>query len=220
MRLKKTVVLTVFFCLFYGLAYGQEINPDDVKTVELRYRCRLETNNFFYRFLFFLFAGDNKEFTWREKSGWDGDFFFREISVFNREDKQVVGFRNQGDSYEAEVDFGNEELSDKLSAEKTKVWFEIMDFVRSAKTGDVWSGDYPASETSYKIILNENGTTSCEISGERINIFCFKGMVRKRSKKFLEINYWMAAEGRLKGQMVKCSFKYASWPVVTVEIND
>ena len=109
-------------------------NQDKVRIEEIRYRCRLESYNPLWHILFFLFSSDNREFLWREKIGISDSGRLREVELFNKS-RRVIRFFNQGENYEAEIIFGGEE-SGQLNPEQAKAWFEMWDFVRSAKVGE------------------------------------------------------------------------------------
>lgn len=167
--------------------------------------------------LFFLFKADNREFLWREKEGFNENGYCREI-LFSNKSRVVARFFSQNREVGGIVDFGGGDQREELSSEQAKVWFEMQKFSRSAKPGDIYRTDYKTAKNDYKICIEALGFSAIQTASGRIVTLYFEGQVLKKNERFTDLKFWIASEGKLKGQVIKCIFKKSFWPSVVIEI--
>lgn len=199
-------------------------NIADAEITEIRYRCRIEIADLLRRILslFFSFDFDKQDFFWREKTECGENGVFREITLFNK-NREIVRFFTRNGDFGAKIDFGGKYSNKELNASQAKTLFDIQDFIRLAKQGDVYKGIYQTSENAYQFLIEAKAREELMIfdSGQTITALYFEGIVFRQQEKFLEINFWVAEDTtKLKGQVVKCSFKRALWPTFIIEVVD
>ncbi len=215
----KKIFITAAISLFFLVQTVTPETKEDFKTIELRYRCRVESVNPLWHILFFLFGADNRDFLWREKVGHDGGGYFRKILLFNRS-RQVVKFFAREDYYEAEVDFGSKDESGVLTAEQAKFWFEIEEFAKSALPGEKYEAVCQTSKNAFLIFIEAREKVLLKTSRGNLPAVYFEGRVIKQSEDFLHIKFWIGEVSELRREVVKCFFKKSFWPPVVLELID
>ncbi len=221
MHLKK-IFICVAICLFFcGLADIGKIVAE-TRIIDIRYRCRIEIADLLWQILsfFFGFDLDKQDFFWREKTECGENGVSREITLFNK-NREVVRFFARNGDFGAKIDFGGKYSNKELNASQAKTLFDIQDFIRSAKQGEVCNGTYQTQENNYCFAIEAKTRQELAFPGykETITVLYFEGIVFRQEEKFLEIKFWMAENTKLKGQVVKCSFKKTFWPLVMIEIQ-
>lgn len=220
MSFKKIFIAAIVFSLFSAAIVVAA--PDGFKISEFRYQCRVESHNPLWHILFFLFSADNREFLWREKNGFDGKGDYREISLFNKS-REVARFFSGSGICRGKVDFGAKDMTGELTAEQAGAWFEIGDFILSARPGEEFRVPYRTAENSFFITIRAREKVFLETAGGGTTAVYFEGKVVKTtagaSEEFLDIKFWMADAGALQGRVVRCLFKKSFWPPVILEIK-
>ncbi len=212
MNHKKIVIPAIVLVLLFGLIIaGASTGPDVDKLIEIRYRSVIDSHNSLWNCPFLLYP-ENRKFLWHEKYGENECGPYHEI-IFSNKNWQVAVFFTQGKLEPfAKVDFGKGDLCGDLNRKQIKTWFDMQNFSRTAKPGDVYRANYKTSKNDYSI--------SIEAKNFSDKTLYFEGNVLKKSKQFVDFKFWIASEGNLKGQVVKCTFKRAFWPIFIIEIID
>ncbi len=218
--IKKTFISAIFLLLFCVLAVGagSDYNSGG-KITEIRYRSRVQSDNLIYRILFFLFNAENRKFLLREKEGFDEGGAYREISLFNK-CRLVARFFSQNGIFAAKIDFSGKEWAEELNDEQVKIWFGMQKFSRSAEIGDIFLADYRTAKNDYKISIQAQKKIVFPVADEFVSTLYFEGKALRKSGQSadIDIKFWVAREGKFKGQLVKCVFKKSSWPFIAIEI--
>lgn len=215
MRLKK-IFICIVMCLLFWLVAGVGETMTEIRITDIHYRCRIENANPLWHVLFFLFNSENREFFWREKNSISERSYYHEVEFFNKS-CLVAKFISKNGNCEAMVNFGGEEWRGKLNPKQAKAWFEMQDFSRSAKPGDIYSAGYKTSKNDYKIFIEARNFDFIPVCGVLASVLYFEARVWKKSERFIDMKFWVARNGILKGQVVKGSFKRAFWPMFIIE---
>ena len=212
---KKILVLSLIIFIFCGLACAQETGKNDWKTTEIYYRCSLETENPLWHILFFL-TFSSRDFLFKEKTLNDMENNFREIMILNG-GKKVSEIRFLNGNFEGRVDIGARYWSAEFKPEQARLFFEILDFIRAAKPGFAYSGNFQNRKSLYRLSINAAREEAFKISQETLVAIYFEGEVWKKSKKYLQAQFWVARGGAMDGHIIKFILEKPHLPTIILE---
>jgi hypothetical protein len=219
---KKISVLAtaiVVFCSLAGsLAGVEEIKDSGCKEFEIRYRCYLETANPIWHILFFL-TFSSRDFIFKEKTARDAGKCCREAMILN-ENIEIARLVFSKGVFKGSANIGTKYWEAEFNPEQAKSLFEILDFIRAAKPGFAYNGNFQNRKSLYWISVNAVREEVFEISRETLTAIYFEGEVWKKSEKYLQARFWVARGGTMDGQIIKFVFKKPHLPTIILEIAD
>ncbi len=106
-----------------------------------------------------------------------------------------------------------------LTAEQTKTWFEIQNFIRSARPEEKYEAVYQTPKNAFLIFIEAREKVLLKTFRGNLSAVYFEGRVIRGLEQFMDVKFWIAESGELKGQVIKCFFKRSFWPLVVVELD-